>query len=655
MSSQLSDLTEYDYFSFPNISPPRLEMDGVTDTTTNIDTRRPKHFDMHLHEDLILKRVKFMPAGMDIRRHLCDAVDEASLTLGEPPSDFLPTKDIVKGWESGRIVSDEQDVVDFYQRTTADLALDLASGLALGCPGKWPELLQIGQNNPRKSKGGAISDAFLSMNRLRIDQAKKESGALGKELIERLEDDHISNRTLAVWEFKNLKAGGADVMKEIAGIATRERPFHWTSCDKESKCTNSSQHFDANGRVRVTGDRRGFDAHWGTLQPTTCDNHAPAPAESQSQSQSQDDYTTTNSSLADPSHMDKNESKATYILQQVWAQAVKNDTTYLVIHSGNHEFIGMRHRSSQTLYLSQLFTPSESGDCGGYLKLHTGLYLSAFKDAASRALLMRQAQAATPSAVPESWTRNYRFVRAKRPRKENLVVGPNVCDCEDMVAIFDRQDQFAVADPDSLIFSGLGPTMSLTFKKCGARSPLYSTHPDLHLKLEEKYGNCYRGQLSGFPYDDIASVQRVVIKTASRAEQQNKLRHEYDVYEDLAAAPLFPFGFLQPVYLFEAEYKGEDMLALVMPDAGDRFRSEKYPTHVKKNIKVVFQQILKRLHNLDYLHLDVDEKKLLIDDELKLSIIGLGQATQMEDDDADIHRWDRAVGNEDREFEHLWR
>jgi hypothetical protein len=55
----------------------------------------------------------------------------------------------------------------------------------------------------------------------------------------------------------------------------------------------------------------------------------------------------------------------------------------MVINAGLYEVIGFRHRAAQTLYLSDIIEVSRSAP--PYGKLHTGLYLAAFKDALDRA------------------------------------------------------------------------------------------------------------------------------------------------------------------------------------------------------------------------------------------------------------------------------
>jgi hypothetical protein len=68
---------------------------------------------------------------------------------------------------------------------------------------------------------------------------------------------------------------------------------------------------------------------------------------------------------------------------QAWAQATRVDCSLIVIHSGNHEFIGVRNRSDQSLYISDLVKP-HAFKAPSYGKLHVGLFIAAIEDAIDR-------------------------------------------------------------------------------------------------------------------------------------------------------------------------------------------------------------------------------------------------------------------------------
>ena len=68
---------------------------------------------------------------------------------------------------------------------------------------------------------------------------------------------------------------------------------------------------------------------------------------------------------------------------QAWAQAVRHDSTLIILHSGNHEFVGIRHRKTQTLYLSKMIDVVNDNS-PAYGKLHVGIYIAALRDAIDR-------------------------------------------------------------------------------------------------------------------------------------------------------------------------------------------------------------------------------------------------------------------------------
>ena len=68
---------------------------------------------------------------------------------------------------------------------------------------------------------------------------------------------------------------------------------------------------------------------------------------------------------------------------QAWARAVHVDGTVIILHLGNQELVCLRHRGSQTLYVSDIIVPSTCVD-PGYGKLHVGIYIDAMQDMMDR-------------------------------------------------------------------------------------------------------------------------------------------------------------------------------------------------------------------------------------------------------------------------------
>ena len=69
------------------------------------------------------------------------------------------------------------------------------------------------------------------------------------------------------------------------------------------------------------------------------------------------------------------------LVQRVWAQAVRLDATFIVLHSGNWELVCVRDRKSQTLYISDLIEPHKYPEYG---KLHVGIYIAAIQETIDR-------------------------------------------------------------------------------------------------------------------------------------------------------------------------------------------------------------------------------------------------------------------------------
>ena len=59
------------------------------------------------------------------------------------------------------------------------------------------------------------------------------------------------------------------------------------------------------------------------------------------------------------------------------------DRTIIVLHPGNYELVSLRHRGSQTLYVSDLLGPLTCTN-PGYEKIQVGIYIAAIQDTVDR-------------------------------------------------------------------------------------------------------------------------------------------------------------------------------------------------------------------------------------------------------------------------------
>lgn len=78
---------------------------------------------------------------------------------------------------------------------------------------------------------------------------------------------------------------------------------------------------------------------------------------------------------------------------------MRQNTTIIVFHCGNFERIGIRHRESQTLFLSNLIDVVHCKD-PAHGKLHTGLFIAAIEDGLDRARELREMETASKHDIP---------------------------------------------------------------------------------------------------------------------------------------------------------------------------------------------------------------------------------------------------------------
>jgi hypothetical protein len=63
----------------------------------------------------------------------------------------------------------------------------------------------------------------------------------------------------------------------------------------------------------------------------------------------------------------------------------------MVLHSGNHEIIGIRHRKTQTLYISHAIEPHSCSN-PAYGKIQVGIYIAALQETIDREMQVIEAK-----------------------------------------------------------------------------------------------------------------------------------------------------------------------------------------------------------------------------------------------------------------------
>ncbi|TFK62281.1 hypothetical protein BDN72DRAFT_882720 [Pluteus cervinus] len=308
-------------------------------------TRAPGYFDRHLDDDLILQRVVW---DDQLIPKLTTWVDTLVARMKQPmmiPTSIIPL-------DSSPVIQFESEVQAHYADNIMPYVCKLASALIAGSYKS--EKLTFSWVTTPTGQRGAIADAFLRVGKHVQDRPKF------------LTD-------LAVWEFKRPQVANKDVMDIIEEIAEIGQ-FHWCRCafvsgpnsalEKPERCKRGD-HYTSDGRFKFTRKRTGPDtvaAPDGSSRSSEALRFRPIRSHA--------------------SQTATDEDKAYHMLQQSWTNAVISDATYLVLTSGDAEFIGMRHRETRTLFLSRKITPTESNHT--YIKALVGLFLQAFHETRQR-------------------------------------------------------------------------------------------------------------------------------------------------------------------------------------------------------------------------------------------------------------------------------
>lgn len=235
-------------------------------------TKHPMRFDLHMHDLLKLKKVELLP---DLPRRLSLICDEY---ISNENASYLGLGDVyeskferviqhqnseteIGSQEDGKIYY-EASVVQAVGMITGEPCSIVSSTLLFDLP-SWKPVLSWSQKPVSAvNKGFAQADAFVYVDR---KLANSQLSDQHKDHVDLIYQFGLQNFLL--WEFKNLKAGGPEVMAQI--LAQAEEPaFRWTTCksgqlvseevDDAMDCNH--EHHSIEGEWAITGHNVGLDA-----------------------------------------------------------------------------------------------------------------------------------------------------------------------------------------------------------------------------------------------------------------------------------------------------------------------------------------------------------------------------------------------------------
>ncbi|KDR68681.1 hypothetical protein GALMADRAFT_282866 [Galerina marginata CBS 339.88] len=271
-------------------------------------------------------------------------------------------------------------------------------------------------------------------------------------------------------------------------------------------------------------------------------------------------------------------------IQHAWARAAKQDSTFMVFNCGIYERIGVRHRESQTLYLSPLIETINCRD-PPYGKLHLGLHTAIVQDflerydhdtrkSAKNDLLTISMMKTSPKPKPKG--PNSRC-RRQVPTKSNIVLAQLSSEMSkrELALITLNYGPYCSPAPASFLRCGSScvPELCQPFEQTNQSK--FSSTQYFELVLGEPLGTgavgvVHPASLSTFFESGRTLRQSIVVKLAFSDEQKSKLENDFKMYSILASAEEPVEGIVTVHGLFEDPESGA--LALFMEHGGQSFR-----------------------------------------------------------------------------------
>ncbi|SJL01284.1 uncharacterized protein ARMOST_04602 [Armillaria ostoyae] len=586
----------------------------------SVGTRSPVYYDMHLHSRLILKDVILFP---DMLNQLAGVVDSNRFpSTGStrclprvPASDTLHPDNVPQEMKapSGFTIGPESDLQERYP-TLQKLSSLVASTLFAGLD-RWSNIFEF-KNNPTSMTPCALADGYLSFDKAAMAKAGLSSD-LDRDIQLVIE---MGLEDFLFWEFKSMNAGSEGVMRAIKHLAGSK--FPWVRCPTSESCGGRFCKKPNNRfQFTVTGHKTGEDgdifedasdvksasvlnssgwkfkrAEIKTPKGTKKRRMSGDGSDEVEGDDTKDDGGANDDSVDRLPFNEGDFKKALKIIQQVWAEAVNVDATFMVLNAGSREFIGIRDRKLQRLYLSPLIDLDDPHSLpAGYFKIHAGLQIAALHDAIQRAKRLKQLK--TLSQLPKLHTFEYEGAEPYQDKETNITKMPRLSKSTttaNEVKTKMLEDRTNLEDSDSDNFSSLpeltseelqlfqqlreagslkiswntfidhlGPASSMTVTRSNA-SPPNDTEMEVHVM-----GHYPKSAQSYYCYADNGetTVRGIVIKFNQGALEITGLRDEYDMYIKLSEIGTIAKSLGIPEHFGLFEREGYTFLVLL--DSGD--------------------------------------------------------------------------------------
>ncbi|KDQ31460.1 hypothetical protein PLEOSDRAFT_1102425 [Pleurotus ostreatus PC15] len=265
--------------------------------TTSDGTQPPALWDLHLDSLQTLRQVEI---NTNLNQQLSDLAKEK---IHNPGDESVQEKNVLLSVDLLRLVKRAVARMAFWGRTIV----------------RWCKKTSTTQSV-------AVADGYLC-----LDIKSIEASSASVHMKENLLLAAKMFPEIAVFEFKSLQLDTEEQIQALVDVAN-EATFGWIRCDP-GKCKKS--HF-VGGYPQTTCAPMGFDAQSNLpFQYPKC--QVEAREEKRDREEAEEPCPPKPLSACS-----KVEVHAQHVFQQVWAEAVARDATFLIIQCGNREIIGLR-------------------------------------------------------------------------------------------------------------------------------------------------------------------------------------------------------------------------------------------------------------------------------------------------------------------------
>ncbi|KAJ6458408.1 hypothetical protein C8R47DRAFT_1163195 [Mycena vitilis] len=630
--------------------PPLVQSPEFTSLCPELALPPNAFYDKHVDDRLSLRHVKSLASLVDdigsITSAHVDTIAERGLFS------LLPSEGIRKSlWTpktAGKTVVDAADVGGAYRTSTADLCLGLATKLFLAPVSKdWSPIIVWGRYGFSVEGRVARDENYgivLPNRHGRMDFVQKELDCMDPEMVSNLKMVVARAPFVGTWQILAACPETHRLLRDLGRVDS----FPYKRC----RTTNAPP--------TLPSPLRQIDA---SATPWTI---PPAGSHPKTATRRSNRLNSSLSELSQPARPAKRQRGGSFptsvipavarrpnstahsgpkltnesLLQLAWCRAVRTDMTIIVFNCGNFERIGIRHRQTQTLYLSDLIdvTNFESG----YVKLHVGLYIAMIQDTIDRTAQRAKVEERPLRTRGEKRSHSDAPLRASKRRKTSRVESAetpesesavSVASTRNLVLLYIQYDVYNSPVPASFIRSAPALVESVPDRPF-TRPPVkrrYEQNECITITLTSEIaagatGIAHTAILKVTTAGGATAEETVVVKITFTSEQQDRLRHEYDVYRRLADSDVQG---VPKIYGIFDDLEG-GAIVLVMSRCGESLLTLRPDPSASISVshtqRTQFLAILESIHRTGIRHHDIRAENLMLTEDGEAFIIDFDRA-----------------------------